>query len=156
MTTAGIGADMDDAWSIYTIPQFSMINKAWLDELGLPVPTTLDEFHDALKAFKDNDMSTPTMETQPVPPFPCPPALMSGAGARTSFYSGFGFTNWPNDVCNDLHLKKRWYGGVCLRLRRLPGLYGLFPQLVQRGPNGCGDVQPERQPADGQVPAGAM
>lgn len=21
------------------------------------------------------------------------------------FYSGFGFTNWPNDVCNDLHLK---------------------------------------------------
>ncbi len=91
MTTAGIGADMDDAWSIYTIPQFSMINKAWLDELGLPVPTTLDEFHDALKAFKDNDMSTPTMETQPVPPFPCPPALMSGAGARTSFYSGFGF-----------------------------------------------------------------
>ena len=53
MTTAGIGADMDDAWSIYTIPQFSMINKAWLDELGLPVPTTLDELHDALKAFKE-------------------------------------------------------------------------------------------------------
>ena len=53
MTTAGIGADMDDAWSIYTIPQFSMINKAWLDELGLPVPTTLDELHDALKALKE-------------------------------------------------------------------------------------------------------
>ena len=57
MTTAGIGADMDEAYSIYTIPQFSMINKAWLDELGLPVPTTLDELHDALKAFQENDMS---------------------------------------------------------------------------------------------------
>ena len=41
MGTAGIGADKD--YSIYTIPQFSMINKAWLDDLGLEVPTTLDE-----------------------------------------------------------------------------------------------------------------
>ncbi|MCM1211832.1 MAG: extracellular solute-binding protein, partial [Blautia sp.] len=55
MGTAGIGAEND--YSIYTIPQFSMINKAWLDDLGLDVPTTLDELHDALQAFKDNDMS---------------------------------------------------------------------------------------------------
>ena len=55
MGTAGIGADED--YSIYSIPQFSMINKAWLDDLGLEVPTTLDELHTALKAFKDNDMS---------------------------------------------------------------------------------------------------
>ncbi len=41
----------------HSIPQFSMINKAWLDDLGLEVPTTLDELHTALKAFKDNDMS---------------------------------------------------------------------------------------------------
>lgn len=53
MGTAGIGKEED--YSIFTIPQFSMINKAWLDELGLPVPTTLDELHAALKAFKDND-----------------------------------------------------------------------------------------------------
>ena len=26
-----------------------MINKRWLDELGLAVPTTLDELHTALK-----------------------------------------------------------------------------------------------------------
>ena len=55
MGTAGIGRKID--YSIYSIPQFSMINKAWLDELGLEVPTTLDELHTALKAFKDNDMS---------------------------------------------------------------------------------------------------
>lgn len=31
------------------------INKAWLDKLGLSVPTTLDEFTNVLRAFKDKD-----------------------------------------------------------------------------------------------------
>ena len=31
-----------------------LINKVWLDELGLEVPTTLDEFTAVLQAFKDN------------------------------------------------------------------------------------------------------
>ncbi|MDF2962970.1 MAG: extracellular solute-binding protein [Paenibacillus sp.] len=33
------------------------INKKWLDQLKLPLPTTPDEFYKALKAFKDNDMN---------------------------------------------------------------------------------------------------
>lgn len=33
------------------------INKSWLDQLGLAVPTTTDEFYSALKAFKENDMN---------------------------------------------------------------------------------------------------
>ena len=52
--------------SIYSIPSYSpsnsrltgdavFINKAWLDKLGLPVPTTLDEFYDTLVAFKTKD-----------------------------------------------------------------------------------------------------
>ena len=32
------------------------INKKWLDQLGLPVPETVDEYYEALKAFKENDM----------------------------------------------------------------------------------------------------
>ncbi|WP_020617291.1 extracellular solute-binding protein [Paenibacillus daejeonensis] len=36
------------------LPQSTtMIRKDWLDELGLPVPTTTEEFHNALKAFKE-------------------------------------------------------------------------------------------------------
>lgn len=31
------------------------INKAWLDKLGLPLPTTIDEFYDTLVAFRDQD-----------------------------------------------------------------------------------------------------
>lgn len=33
------------------------INKKWLDQLGMEVPKTTDEYYAALKAFKDNDMN---------------------------------------------------------------------------------------------------
>ncbi|PNT99247.1 ABC transporter substrate-binding protein [Clostridium thermosuccinogenes] len=45
----------NDAVNIGAVPYFTSINKAWLDKLGIPVPTTLDEFHDALVAFRDRD-----------------------------------------------------------------------------------------------------
>ncbi|WP_281890582.1 extracellular solute-binding protein [Paenibacillus sp. YYML68] len=37
------------------IPSVLFINKKWLDQLGLPVPKTTDEFYNALKAFKEKD-----------------------------------------------------------------------------------------------------
>ena len=51
---------------IYTLPRITgqlgyylenpiWINKAWLDKLGLSVPTTLDEFTNVLRAFKEQD-----------------------------------------------------------------------------------------------------
>jgi len=33
------------------------IRKDWLDKLGLPLPTTVDEWKNALKAFRENDMN---------------------------------------------------------------------------------------------------
>ena len=36
-------------------PFFHAINKAWIDKLGLMMPTTLDELHDVLVAFKTQD-----------------------------------------------------------------------------------------------------
>lgn len=33
------------------------INVEWLKELGLPIPNTIDEYYNALKAFKNNDMN---------------------------------------------------------------------------------------------------
>ena len=92
-------------YSIYTIPQFSMINKAWLDELGLPVPTTLDELHDTLKAFQKNDMSHTYYGNVAGSTIPMSTDFDQWCWGQNIFYSGFGFTNWPNDVCNDLHLK---------------------------------------------------
>lgn len=102
MGTAGIGAEED--YSIYTIPQFSMINKAWLDDLGLEVPTTLDELHDALKAFADNDMSAKYYGNAPGSTIPMSTGFDQWCWGQNIFYAGFGFTNWPNDICNDLIL----------------------------------------------------
>lgn len=103
MGTAGIGSEED--YSIYTIPQFSMINKAWLDDLGLEVPTTLDELHTALKAFKDNDMSAKYYGNASGSTIPMSTGFDQWCWGQNIFYAGFGFTNWPNDVCNDLVLR---------------------------------------------------
>lgn len=103
MGTAGIGAEKD--YSIYTIPQFSMINKAWLDDLGLEIPSTLDELHTVLKAFKDNDMSAKYYGNDPGSTIPMSTGFDQWCWGQNIFYAGFGFTNWPNDVCNDLVLR---------------------------------------------------
>ena len=38
-------------------PGLMYINKKWLDQLGMDVPENVDEFYEALKAFKENDMN---------------------------------------------------------------------------------------------------
>jgi putative aldouronate transport system substrate-binding protein len=38
-----------------SVPNFHSINKTWLDKLGLEVPSTLEEYHEVLKAFKEKD-----------------------------------------------------------------------------------------------------
>jgi putative aldouronate transport system substrate-binding protein len=40
---------------IGAVPFFLSINKAWLDELGLPVPQTVEEYEAALEAFRTQD-----------------------------------------------------------------------------------------------------
>jgi putative aldouronate transport system substrate-binding protein len=69
-----LGQDKNGEWEIYraldteknelyTIPnrymltatQNMFIRKDWLDKLGLPIPTTKEEFYDALVAFKEKD-----------------------------------------------------------------------------------------------------
>ena len=39
----------------YETPYHMFINKQWLDNLGMPVPVTTEEFYQALKAFKEQD-----------------------------------------------------------------------------------------------------
>ena len=103
MGTAGIGKEED--YSIFTVPQFSMINKKWLDELNLEVPTTLDELHDVLVAFKENDMSHKVYGNPEGSTLPMSTGFDQWCWGQNIFYAGFGFTNWTNDVCNDLILQ---------------------------------------------------
>ncbi len=100
MGTAAIGAD--DDLSIYAVPEFSMINKTWLDELGLEVPTNLTELHDALVAFRDNDLAGKAGAGATIP-------MSTGydqwCWGQEIFYAGFGFTNFTSDICFDLLAK---------------------------------------------------
>lgn len=102
MGTAGVGKAED--YNIYTIPQYSMINKTWLDELGLEVPTTLDELHEVLVAFKENDMAT-MYGNDAGQTIPMSFGIDQWCWGQNIFYAGFGFTNWTNDVCMDLILQ---------------------------------------------------
>ena len=99
MGTAALG--MEDNYAIHSVPEFSMINKTWLDELGLPVPTNLTELHDALKAFKENDMATRNGNSAGQT-IPMSTGYDQWCWGQEIFYSGFGFTNFTSDVCNDL------------------------------------------------------
>ena len=99
MGTGAIGDS--DNYSIYSIPEFSMINKKWLDELGLAVPTNLTELHDALTAFKENDMAT-TYGNGAGTTIPMSTGFDQWCWGQEIFYSGFGFTNFTSDVCADL------------------------------------------------------
>ena len=99
MNTGAVGADVDI--NIYCIPEFSMINKRWLDDLGLPVPTNLTELHDALKAFADNDMAKKIYgNTQGT--IPLCVGYDQWCWGQEIFNAGFGFTNFTSDVCADL------------------------------------------------------
>lgn len=102
MGTAAIGAT--DDLSIYAVPEFSMINKTWLDELGLPVPTNLTELHDALVAFRDNDMATRNGNGAGST-IPMSTGFDQWCWGQEIFYAGFGFTNFTSDICFDLLAK---------------------------------------------------
>ena len=99
MRTSAFSDEYD--YSIYSIPEFSMINKKWLDDLGLDVPTNLTELHDGLVAFKEKDMAKKVYgNTQGT--IPMCTAYDQWCYGQEIFYAGFGFTNFTSDVCADL------------------------------------------------------
>lgn len=102
MGTAAIGAT--DDLSIYAVPEFSMINKTWLDELNLPVPQNLTQLHDALVAFKENDMAVKNGNAAGST-VPMSTGYDQWCWGQEIFYAGFGFTNFTSDICFDLLAK---------------------------------------------------
>lgn len=76
------------------------INKAWLDKLNLPVPTTTDEFAKVLKAFKDNDMNGNGKQDEI-------PFTFRHDNANTGIYSmfgSFGIVDHLNKAANLNHI----------------------------------------------------
>ena len=46
-----------NTYYIGAIPQFTAINTDWLEAVGMEMPTTVDELHDVLVAFRDQDVN---------------------------------------------------------------------------------------------------
>ena len=106
MTTLGIGREK--SYSIFCVPEFSMINKVWLDDLVLAMPTTLDELHDVLTAFKENDMSAKIYGNDAGSTIPMSTGFDQWCWGQNIFYAGFGFTNFYMDspLTQDLTVNK--------------------------------------------------
>lgn len=60
------------------------VRKDWLDKLGLAVPTTIDEWNNVLKAFKDNEAKL-SADGKPIIPF---------LGLKMDLFTTFPFSAW--------------------------------------------------------------
>lgn len=79
---------------IGAIPQFMAINKSWLDAVGMDMPTTIDELHDVLVAFKENDVNG---NGDPTDEIPLSFEWTHWCANMTSLFSAFGFTDYNED-----------------------------------------------------------
>lgn len=79
---------------INAIPQFMAINRKWLEAVNMQMPTTIDELHDVLVAFKENDCNGNGDTTDEIP-------LSFEWGHwcanMSSLFSAFGFTDYNAD-----------------------------------------------------------
>lgn len=73
-------------------PDNMFINKAWLEQAGLDVPTTLEEFHQVLKAFKDVDFNGNGVKDE------IPFTFLPGNAAQGihSLFGSFGVVDTPD------------------------------------------------------------
>lgn len=84
-----------NTYYIGAIPQFTAINQEWLKNLGLKMPTTIDELHDVLVAFRDKDANG---NGDPNDEIPLSFMYNNWCAGMTTLFSAFGFTDY-----NDQH-----------------------------------------------------
>lgn len=95
-----MGFEYSDGNTYYigAIPQFTAINKKWLDAVGMDVPTTVDELHDVLKAFKENDVNGNGDSTDEIPmSFIFPESNGAWCAGMSTFFAPFGCTDYQMD-----------------------------------------------------------
>lgn len=83
-----------NTYYIGAIPQFMAINTAWLDAVNMEMPTTIDELHDVLVAFKENDCNG---NGDPTDEIPLSFEWGHWCADMTSLFSAFGFTDYNAD-----------------------------------------------------------
>lgn len=85
-------------YPIGSIPQFTCINTKWLSDLGMEMPTTVDELHDVLVAFRDNDVNGNGDPSDEIPmSFIFPESNGSWCAGMTTYWAPFGCTDYNAD-----------------------------------------------------------
>lgn len=95
-TISEMGFTYSDGNDYYigAIPQFMGINKEWLAAVNMEMPTTIDELHDVLVAFKENDCNG---NGDPTDEIPLSFEWGHWCANMTSLFSAFGFTDYNAD-----------------------------------------------------------
>lgn len=95
-TISEMGFTYSDGNDYYigAIPQFMAINKDWLAAVNMEMPTTIDELHDVLVAFKENDCNG---NGDPTDEIPLSFEWKHWCANMTSLFSAFGFTDYNED-----------------------------------------------------------
>ena len=87
-----------NTYYIGAIPQFTAINTDWLEEVGMEMPTTVDELHDVLVAFKENDVNVNGDPTDEIPlSFIFPEKNGSWCAGLGTLLAPFGCTDYQAD-----------------------------------------------------------
>lgn len=83
-----------NTYQIGAVPQFTAINVDWLEAVDMEMPTTVEELHDVLKAFKENDVNGNGDPTDEIPM-----SFMMGlwCGGMGTFMAPFGCTDYQTE-----------------------------------------------------------
>jgi len=85
----------EDKGSIHTVDCTPWINKAWLDELGLEMPTNTDELKVVLEAFKSKDLNKNGKKDE----IPISFIINDGQNDPAYLFGAFGLgDNWDHTV----------------------------------------------------------
>ena len=87
-----------NTYYIGAIPQFTAINTDWLEAVDMEMPTTVDELHDVLVAFKENDVNGNGDPTDEIPlSFIFPEKNGSWCAGIGTLLAPFGCTDYQAD-----------------------------------------------------------
>ncbi len=87
-----------NTYYIGAIPQFTAINTKWLEAVNMEMPTTVDELHDVLKAFKENDVNGNGDPSDEIPmSFIFPESNGAWCAGMSTFFAPFGCTDYQMD-----------------------------------------------------------
>ena len=99
-TISEMGFEHTDGNTYYigAVPQFTAINTDWLEAVNMEMPSTVDELHDVLKAFKENDVNGNGDPTDEIPlSFIFPEKNGSWCAGIGTLLAPFGCTDYQLD-----------------------------------------------------------